>query len=60
MPRNSVYILTCLLIDFYELFNLLAKYASCLIAHICVNSCFRSRNEISAPKVRGAHKKIYH
>jgi hypothetical protein len=39
------YFTSILLFHIQKLFNCFSKYVSYLVAHICVNSCFHSRNE---------------
>jgi hypothetical protein len=40
-------------IDFQKSYNLLTKYVQFMVAHICVNSCFQSLKETTAPKEPG-------
>jgi hypothetical protein len=57
---NRLWWVINILFYFQMLLNFFDKYVWCLTTHICVNICFRSRNENRGPKYQDEQAQIHH
>ena len=58
LPNRLWCLINIFMFYFQTLLNFFDKYVWCLTTHICVNSCFRSRNERRNPKYQDEQNKF--